>query len=434
MMAVLRQRNFALLWIGALVSRLGDFVLLVALPFYVYAISGSALATGVMFVAETVPAIVLGSIAGVYVDRWDYRRTLIVCDVCRAGTLLALFATRTPEWLWVIYPVAFIQSALAQFFTPASGTLLPQVVGEEHLMEANSVNAITASATRLVGPALGGLVLAALGLTGVVIIDAASFLFSAAAIGLVAIPLHRSKSHARSSTLRLSVAGRWHAFWREWLSGLGLIKTQRGVAALFAVLAAISLSQGLTDVLIAPFVKQVLGGDALVLGWLGTAQGVGGILGGFTTGKLKTWIAPRWLIFVGGLLVGLIILAQVNSRLLALILVLGAVGGVPLMAFNISMATLLQTSVDDAYRGRILGAYGASGALLALGGMLLASLLGDHLGILPMLDMAGILWLGAGLLAWTLLPRHAPNAPPPSSSAASEAFEQFNEKTTDPSF
>src|SRR5438132_8019251 len=97
MMVVLRQRNFALLWMGALVSRVGDFVLLVALPFYVYASSGSALATGAMFVAETVPAIVLGSIAGVFVDRWDQRRTLIVCDLFRAGTLLALLAARPHE-------------------------------------------------------------------------------------------------------------------------------------------------------------------------------------------------------------------------------------------------------------------------------------------------------------------------------------------------
>lgn len=408
MMVVLRQRNFALFWMGALVSRVGDFVLLVALPFYVYTSSGSALATGAMFVVEMVPAIVLGSIAGVFVDRWDHRRTLIVCDLCRAGTLLVLLAARTPESLWLIYPVACLQSVLAQFFTPGSFALLPYVVGEEHLMEANSVNAITANATRLVGPVLGGLVLAALGLAGVVVIDATSFLFSAAAIGLVRVPSVQLEHRESESALPPIVGRQWRAFWREWLSGLGLIRTQRGVAALFVVFAAISLSQGLTDVLIAPFVKQVLGGDALVLGWLGTAQGVGGILGGLAVGKVKTAIAPRRLIITGAMLVGLAILAQVNSRSVALILVLGVAGGVPLMAFNVSQATLLQTSVSDAYRGRILGAYGASGALLALVGMILASLLGDHLGILPMLDMAGTLWVVAGGIAIALLPRHDP--------------------------
>jgi MFS family permease len=402
MTSVLRQRNFALLWMGALVSRVGDFVLLVALPFYVYAVSGSTLATGAMFVVETVPAIVLGSIAGVYVDRWEKRRTLMVCDLGRAATLLALLAARTPQWLWIMYPVACIQSILAQFFTPASGALLPYVVGEEHLMEANSVQGITSSAARLVGPALGGLVLTTLGLAGVVVIDAASFLFSAVAIGLVTVSSTRLE-HRDSRALPASVAGQWHALWSEWLSGLLLIRTERGVTALFAVLAAISLAQGLDDVLIAPFVKQVLHSDALFLGWMATLQGIGGILGGLAVGKIKTAIAPRWLIIAGAMLGGLIILAQINSRNLSLILILGAAGGVPLMAFNISQATLLQTSVSDAYRGRILGAYGASGALLSLAGMILATLLGDRLGILPWLNAAGLLWMVASGLALALL-------------------------------
>src|SRR5579883_2069163 len=280
MTVVLHQRNFALLWLGALVSRVGDFVLLVALPFYVYTVSGSALLTGAMFVVETVPAIVLGSIAGVYVDRWDHRRTMIVCDLCRAVTLLALLAARTPQSLWIIYPVACMQSCLSQFFMPASFALLPRVVGEKHLMEANSLNAVTSNATRLIGPTLGGFALAMLGLTGVVVIDAASFLLSAIAIGFVNVSSFPASRIASQSTQRALVGDSFHTFWSEWRSGLSLIRTEPGVAALFAILAAISFSQGLVDVLIAPFVKLVLHGNALFLGWMGTVQGIGGILGG----------------------------------------------------------------------------------------------------------------------------------------------------------
>jgi MFS family permease len=420
MTVVLRQRNFALLWMGALVSRVGDFVLLVALPFYVYTVSGSALLTGAMFVVETVPAIVLGSIAGVYVDRWDQRRTMMVCDLCRAGTLFALLAARTPSSLWIIYPVACIQSCLAQFFAPASFALLPHVVGEEHLMEANSINAVTSNATRLIGPTLGGLALATLGLTGVVVIDAASFLFSAAAIGLVNVSSSPASRITSQSTQLASVGGSFHTFWSEWRSGLSLIRTEPGVAALFAILAAISLSQGLVDVLIAPFVKQVLHGDALFLGGMGTVQGIGGILGGLAVQKIKTRIAPRRLIIVGATLVGLVILAQINSRNLSLILMLAAAGGVPLMAFNVSQTTLLQTSVNDAYRGRLLGAYGASGAGLALAGTTLATLLGDRLGIVPLLNVSGALWVGAAALALALLPKHVSHVPPNLPSDAGE--------------
>src|SRR5207249_4777084 len=132
---------------------------------------------------------------------------------------------------------------------------------------------------------------------------------------------------AASSLQSPNLGEQWQAFWREWLSGLLLIRTQRKVLALFAVLAAISLSQGLVDVLIAPFVKQILGGDALILGWMGTVQGIGGIIGGFAAGNIKRWIAPRWLIIIGSMLVGLIILAQINSRTLSLILALGVISG-----------------------------------------------------------------------------------------------------------
>jgi MFS family permease len=420
MKGIMRQRNFALVWMGASVSRVGDFMLLVALPFYVYTVSGSTLLTGAMLVIETVPALVLGSLAGVYVDRWNRRRTMMMCDLCRAATLFALLAARTPSSLWIMYLVAFIQSCLAQFFVSASFALLPQVVGEEQVMEANVVNALTANATRLIGPTLGGLVLATLGITFVVVIDAASFLFSAAALGLVNVSSSPASRITSQSTPLASIGGSFHTFWREWRSSLSLVRTEPAVTALFAVLAAISLSQGLVDVLIAPFVKHVLHSDALVLGELGTVQGIGGMLGGFAVQKLKTWIAPRWLISIGALLVGLVILAQINSRNLSLILMLATAGGVPLTAFNVSQATLLQTSVRDAYRGRIYGVYGASGAGLALAGTILATLLGDRLGIIPLLNVSGALWLGAAALALVLLPKHVPPIPPHLPSDARE--------------
>src|SRR5712691_1616441 len=106
MFAVLGQRNFALLWVGQVVSLIGDWVLLIALPFYVYALTGSVLATGAMFIAETLPRLVLGSLAGVFVDRWYRRWTMIVADVLRALILLLLLLVRSNQWIWFIYVVA----------------------------------------------------------------------------------------------------------------------------------------------------------------------------------------------------------------------------------------------------------------------------------------------------------------------------------------
>ena len=99
MFAILRQRNFALLWMGAVISRLGDWLLLIVLPLFVYQRTGSALATGIMFIVETLPGLCFGSLAGVFADRWDRRRTMIVTDLLRALILLPLFLVQEHAWL-----------------------------------------------------------------------------------------------------------------------------------------------------------------------------------------------------------------------------------------------------------------------------------------------------------------------------------------------
>src|SRR5438132_13475633 len=103
MLGVLRHRNFALLWCGGLISSTGSQVLSIALPFFVYQRTHSVLATGAMFVAATVPNILFGSVAGVFVDRWDRRRTMIVCDLTRAALLLIILAVYTRAELWFVY-------------------------------------------------------------------------------------------------------------------------------------------------------------------------------------------------------------------------------------------------------------------------------------------------------------------------------------------
>src|SRR5215470_5438421 len=119
MLATLRQRNFGLLWFGGLISLAGDWMLNVALPIYVYTLTGSALATGGMLIARIIPNLLLGSVAGVFVDRWDRRHTMIVANLLMALALLPLLLVRSADWLWLVYLVAFVQATIAQFFRPA---------------------------------------------------------------------------------------------------------------------------------------------------------------------------------------------------------------------------------------------------------------------------------------------------------------------------
>lgn len=398
MLASLRNRNFALLWVGQLVSLAGDWVLLVALPFFVYSLTGSTLATGAMFIAQTLPRLALGSLAGVFVDRWDRRATMMASDLLRAALLLPLLLVRSPDRAWIVYVVAFAEASVSQFFLPAEGALLPRLVGEgDALLAANALNSLSQNLTQLVGPALGGLLYGALGLTSVVAFDAASFLVSALLIALIATP----RSATADTGGAQPAAGL--AVWREWREGLRLVRQDRILATLFLVIGTVMIGQGLIMVLLVAWVKGVLGGGSTEFGWLMSAQAVGSLLGGLVLGKVSRLLSPAKLIGLAGLLDGALLLAIFNIPVLALDLVLIGLAGIPIVGLTVSLQTLLQNTTADAYRGRVFGAFLAVIALAQLLGMALASLLGDRLGAVLLLDLDGVLWIVGGVLALTLL-------------------------------
>src|SRR5215210_4404452 len=127
MRGVLRQRDFALAWTGGLVSMLGSWALWIALPIHVYQVSGSALATSGVVAAVVAPGVLLGSFAGVFVDRWNRRTTLVVGNVLLAAATLPLVAVRDESWLWLVYPIVFGLSTLEQFTEPAENAFLPRL-------------------------------------------------------------------------------------------------------------------------------------------------------------------------------------------------------------------------------------------------------------------------------------------------------------------
>ena len=153
---LLRNRNFMLMWWAGLVSWVGNYMLFIALPVYVYNETGSTLATSFSVMANALPMIVVGQLAGVLVDRWDYRRTLVVANLVLVGVTLLFLTVLSAPWWWVV-PIAFLQSSVGQFIGPAENALLPTLVDESRLGAANSLNALNNNLARLAGPALGGL-------------------------------------------------------------------------------------------------------------------------------------------------------------------------------------------------------------------------------------------------------------------------------------
>ncbi len=401
MLAALRQRNFGLLWFGQLISMTGDWVLFIALPFYIFSLTGSALATGIMFMAMTLPRLLFGSLAGVFVDRWDRRRTMIVADLLRAALLLLLLVVRSPEWVWLIYVVAFVESAISQFFNPAKSAIIPQLVGEQDLLAANSLNGLSDALTRLVGPALGGALLGALGLTSVVLTDSVSFLVSGLMIALISLPPTQPQPAAPAP--RASASAAWRAVWGEWLAGLKLVKMEYVVAAIFIVMGIAMFGDSIITVLLVPLAKEVMRCDALQLGWLMAAQGVGGLIGGLLVGQMSKALSSRMLIPLGLGITATILLVIVNFPIYTMALALMVLVGIAVMAWAVSAPTLLQMSVADRYRGRVFGTLNTTTALMSLCGMGLAGALGDLIGIVPVLNISGGLYLLSAVVALVML-------------------------------
>jgi MFS family permease len=449
MLTVLRQRNFALLWFGQLISLTGDYVLIVALPFYIYQITGSAIATGVMFLVQALPSLFLGSLAGVFVDRWNRKWTMIVADLARAGILLLLLFVHSRDLLWVIYVVALIEQIISQFFIPAKGAIIPNLVEEQHLMPANSLNSTSDAITRLVGPPLGGALLALFGLSSVALVDSSSYLISGMMILLILMPsrsterachpepfaslkgkLSEGFSSPDAEILRSPTINRGATddsreseteqqgetsqpkqiattalanVWREWLAGLRLVIQERLLTALFVALGFIMLSQGIINVLIVVFVKAVLHGNASTFGLLITFQGVGMLLGSVLVGQWGKRLSPAILLALGTVPGGVILWVILNVPNIFVTFALITVLGVLVVGFFITEQTLLQNGVADEYRGRVLGAYSTTSSLLLIIGIGCGSVLGNYLGVVGALDIAGGLFAVAGLVAFMML-------------------------------
>jgi MFS family permease len=407
LLSTLRNRNFALLWSGGLISMTGDWMLLVALPIYVYQATGSALATGAMFAAGLVPNVLFGSVAGVFVDRWDRKRTLVFGNTLLALSVLPLLVVPQTGWLWVVYAVAFVQSCFGVFNEPAENSLLPALVGDERLVSANSLNATNNNLARLAGPALAGLVVGWFGLVGVVVVDAASYLVSAALVSLISARSAPERPEEAPPADAGGAAAAFSGVWREWAEGLRLVGTGRVLLTVFVVGAVTGLGEGVFLALFPPFVRVALGGGALELGWLMSAQAVGGVLGGLVVGAAAARLSPPRLLGSGAVLFGLIDLAifvyPSFVQSIAVGLALFVLVGVPAAGMLAGLQTLLQTSAKDHLRGRVFGALGTTQALLMLAGTLLGGALGDAVGIVPVLVVQGGAYVAAGILVLVLL-------------------------------
>jgi MFS family permease len=270
---------------------------------------------------------------------------------------------------------------VAQFFTPAEQAVLPTLVSEDLLVSANSLSSLNSNVARLVGPALGGVIAASGGLLGVTVIDAGTFAVAAGLVALVAIPEAPAPAADREPV----------SAWREWIDGLQIVARKRTLLVLFSVFALSGLGEGVMGTMFVIWVKQVIHGTALQLGWFMSAQAVGGIIGGLVIGAVGSRVTPSRLAWIGAMCFALLDMALFSYPLVAPgvwpgLVLIGLVG-LPAAAIGSSFMTLLQVASPAAFRGRVFGALGTTRALSTLVGTLTAGLIGGIAGPILMLNV-----------------------------------------------
>jgi MFS family permease len=269
LLAPLRHRDFRLLWSGMCVSLLGDGVFLVAMAWQVYALSNAPTALAMVGIAMTVPTIAFLLVGGALSDRLDRRRVMLGADLARglAVGLMALLSLTGTLALWQVAALVALYGAGTAFFSPAFDALVPEVLPPDQLAEANALDQfVRPIALRLAGPALGGILIDAVGVGSAFALDAVSFAVSAAALLAMAPGVRRAAAEAQASVAT------------DIRSGLRYVRGHVWLWATFASAAvAYLLFMGPAEVLLPYLVKNDLHGSAADLGIVFAAGGIGSV-------------------------------------------------------------------------------------------------------------------------------------------------------------
>jgi MFS family permease len=347
------NRDFRNLWIGQVVSQLGDWFNTIALYTLVLELTGSGRAVSLVLVARFLPTIVLGPLSGAVADRFDRRTVMIASDLARAVVVLGFLFIRRPEHLWLVYALTLLQLAFSTFFEPVRTAVVPSVVSSRELVTANTITSVTWSAMLTLGAAIGGVMTAAFGSTAAFLLDSLTYLLSAFFIAAIKLP-RRPAQAKRKLTI-----GRALGF-TDTAEGMAYVRRRPRVLALLLVKPAWCVGGGILT-LLAVFGEKVfpLGGrTALGVSALYAARGVGTALGPvfarrFASGtREQMQRAIGWGFIIAGIFY-MLFGGSPTFALAALFVAVAHAGGSVLWGFS---TVILQDKVEDEYRGRVFAA------------------------------------------------------------------------------
>jgi predicted MFS family arabinose efflux permease len=397
-----RNRDLVLVVGGGFVNEVGDWLLEIALPVYVYLETGSGLATAAVYVINLVIGVLLGPIGGGLVDRWPLRRTLVATNVVQAVALLPLLAVGDDR-IWPVYLVTALQGIVQQVNDPASFSLLPRLVPPGQLVAANAVMSSSWSVARLVGAPLGGIAVAVGGLEAVLLADALTFLVAAAATSLVSDRANvigtgdqpgGSEGEEADRTIR---------------AGLREIRRRPPVAALVGVEALARLAVSAFPVIFIVFIADELGGGGTEVGVIRGMAAFGGLVAAALVTRVGGRAHPAAVMVAGFLAFGVVGFGFVNAptvtTALWVYLVLFGLSGFPNATAQIGLRSTAQVLCPPRVLGRLSGLMSASGALGAGIGAIGAGLLLEVVSARALFNVQVACFALCGVIAYALVLR-----------------------------
>lgn len=354
LLRVLKNGNFLALWIGQIISQFGDRLAQMALiGLYLKQTAGISLSHSVpvmrnLFFFSTLPILLFSPLAGVYVDRWSRKKTLIAADLLRAGLILLipLLAGYT-DGMWSIYGVIFLVFTVTCFFSPAKSAIIPNLVKKRELLAANSLSNITRLIAMIGGVTAGGIIVAWTGTKMSFYLDSLSFLLSGVAILAIRIKEDPPREESKDGIRRVA---------KELVAGLNFIRKKKRVKFVATSLFILMGASGIGYLLVTVFVTKALNLGTIGLSVLATFLGIGMLAGSLIYGHFGEQIEREKVIVGGTLICGVCAVLLGGSKSLFLLSLGVSIIGFIASPIMIAAYTLTQELTPDRIRGRVFSA------------------------------------------------------------------------------
>jgi MFS transporter, DHA3 family, macrolide efflux protein len=399
--------GFCRFWLAQLISQFGDRVHQMALVGFIATRNpGSSLELAKLLSFTIIPVFIIGPVAGVFVDRWDRRRTLFVCDLLRGFLVLAIpFYIMNLSSTLLLYFIVFVIFALSRFYVPAKMSFIPEMVNKQDLHIANSLVTTTGMIALVLGALLGGLIVEYCGPRGGFIWDAATFFISSLLVFSIAPKWNWRPSGVNPK--KLVATGKemiavQKTVWAEIKEGVSYISSQPRLRMIFIMMSILFAAAGAIYVVIIVFIQHAFGTVTKDLGFLAVPLGAGLFLGSLSFGrwggKVSKWKVIFGSLILGGLLVTVFSLTVegTHNRWLAgaLSFILGFVVGPVVIASN----TVVHEVCNQQMSGKVFAALEFVMHFAFLAAMLSSSYMAEHIARVWILSGVGVIFLLVGIV------------------------------------